>query len=322
MIKEISQKQKKEFIVIGSSIIALILILVGIFFWAKSASGEEQEAIKEAQIQIEQEIVNPFEDVRLSARSAIIKDVTTGKILYEKNPDEILALASLTKVVTAVTALDILEEDALIQIHQSDLSVGNDSGLIAGSYFRLKDILKMMLVASSNSGAMAVATNAGEKIAPTPEDAMSSFVARMNSTASKIGMEKSSFKNPSGLDENNETVASAKGSARDISRLFEYVLKNHQEILESTREDTLRIRTKDGYEHRIVNTNTIVGELPNIIGSKTGYTDLAGGNLAVVIDPGLNTPVVIVVLGSSKEGRFKDVERLSNATLDYLLLKK
>lgn len=307
---------------IASVTISLVLILVGIFFWARSANGEEKEVSEETQLQTEQEIVNPFEDVRLSARSAIIKDVVTGKILYEKNPDEIHPLASLTKVLTAVTALDILEEDSLVQVHQSDLSVGNDSGLVVGSYFRLKDILKLMLVASSNSAAMAVATNAGEKIAPTPSESMNYFMDKMNATASKIGMEKSTFNNPSGLDENNETVASAKGSARDVSRLFEYVLKNHQEILESTREDHLRIRTKEGYEHNIINTNSIVGELPNIIGSKTGYTDLAGGNLAVVIDPGLNTPVVIVVLGSSKKGRFKDVERLSNATLDYLLLKK
>ena len=83
----------------------------------------------------------------------------------------------------------------------------------------------------------------------------------------------------------------------------------------------LTVRSKEGFEHHLRNTNQIVNSLPNIVGSKTGFTEVAGGNLAVVIDPALNTPVVIVVLGSSKDGRFKDVERLTNATLDYLTLQ-
>ncbi|MFA7193987.1 MAG: D-alanyl-D-alanine carboxypeptidase [Candidatus Paceibacterota bacterium] len=321
MIQEILKKQKKEFIIIGSSVAGLVLILVISFVWAKSANGEiekEEEVVPAPVV----EVVNPFEEVRLTARAAIIKEVATGKILYEKNPDEALPLASLTKVVTAITALDILSEDDLVRVHSSDLVSGNDSGFVIGSYFRLKDMLNVSLVSSSNGAAQAIAVAGGEKIALAPGEALISFVDRMNAVASRIGMEKTNFKNPTGLDEENETVASATGSARDISRLFEYVLKNEPQIFEATREDYVVIKSREGYEHKVINTNKIVGDLPNIIGSKTGYTDLAGGNLAVVIDPGLNTPVVIVVLGSSKEGRFKDVERLSKATLDYFLLKQ
>ncbi len=320
MIKNILRNQRKEFVIIGLSVTFLVLILLSVFFWARSVNGKEKEAelIKAEQ----QALVNPFEDVRLSAHSAIVKEISTGKILYEKNADEVLPFASLTKVLTSVTALDILAVDDLVRISPMALQYGNDSSFVPGSYFKLEDITKVALVASSNTAARSIAIAAGEKIAQPSEDALATFIGKMNVMASKIGMEKSEFKNPTGLDEKNETEAGAVGSARDMSRLFEYTLKTHQEVLESTREDYFSVRSREGYEHRVVNTNNIVGELPNIIGSKTGFTDIAGGNLAVVIDPGLNTPVVIVVLGSSKEGRFKDVERLSNATLDYFLLKQ
>lgn len=318
MIEEIKRLQKKEIIIISGSILALILILLGIFLWAKSANGEE----KEPEVIPQEEVPNPFIDVRLSARSAIVKEVATGKILYEKNPDEVLPFASLTKVMTAMTALQILSPEDVVTVSPEAIQYANDSALSAGSYFSLKDMLKVALVASSNTAARSIAISAGKKIATETQSPLEAFVARMNSTSRDIGMEKSSFKNPTGLDEKNETEAGASGSARDMARLFENVLKNHQEILDATMENSVLVRSKEGYEHRVFNTNNIVGELPNVIGSKTGYTDIAGGNLAVVIDPGLNTPVIIVVLGSSKDGRFKDVERLSNATLDYFLLKQ
>lgn len=321
MIQEILKNQRKEVIIAGSIVVALLLALVGIFFWAKSANGEVKPV---EEVVPEQVIINPFEDVRLSGQAAIVKEVATGKILYEKNPDEVLPLASLTKVLTAVTALETMTDEELVQISSASLQYGNDAAFVQGSYFRLKDILKVMLVSSSNTAATVIATAVGEnpKVATPELTSLESFVSRMNTVAGNIGMENSSFKNPTGLDENNETVASNFGSARDIARLFEYTLKNYQEILESTQETSLTVHSREGYAHKAVNTNNIVGNLPNIIGSKTGYTDIAGGNLAVAIDPGLNTPVIIVVLGSSKDGRFKDVERLSNATLDYFLLKQ
>jgi D-alanyl-D-alanine carboxypeptidase len=104
---------------------------------------------------------------------------------------------------------------------------------------------------------------------------------------------------------------------KDIATLFEYVLKYEPELFEATTDDTATVISTNGINHNIENTNEIINELPNVIASKTGFTDVAGGNLAVIIDPGLNRPVVIVVMGSSKDGRFKDVERLSSATLEY-----
>lgn len=322
MMEQIRKKQIKELIIIGSVVIGLLAILIFAFILAKNANGES-EVVKENEEKTQTaSSTNPFDDVRLSARAAYVKDIRSGKVLYQKNPDEALPLASLTKVMTSLTAIEILEDESLVQIPASALMAGNDAAFIAGENFRLQDILNVTLVASSNSAARALALAGGSTLAVGASGPLESFVDKMNAIASKVGMEKTSFKNPTGLDEKDETEAGAVGSARDISKLFEYVLENYPEMLEATREDYLLIKSKEGFEHRVVNTNEIVGSLPNIVGSKTGYTDIAGGNLAVVIDPGLNTPVVIVVLGSSKEGRFKDVERLSNATLDYFLINK
>lgn len=321
MMEQIKQKQIKEILLISFVLIGLLAILVTAFILAKNANSAEKTENEQVQ-QTTASSTDPFEDIKISGRSAIVKDLSSGKVLYQKEPDLQLPLASLTKVMTTVTALEILNEEDLIKITNESLSVGNDSSFVSGEHFRLKDIIKIILVSSSNSGANALAYAGGEKIKDNTSTALESFVDKMNSTASKIGMEKTSFKNPTGLDEDNETKASAFGSARDVSKLFEYVFDKNLEIFDSTKEDFLLIKSKEGFEHKIINTNEILGKLPNIIGSKTGYTDIAGGNLAVVIDPALNTPVIIVVLGSSKDGRFKDVERLSNATLDYFLINK
>jgi D-alanyl-D-alanine carboxypeptidase (penicillin-binding protein 5/6) len=115
--------------------------------------------------------------------------------------------------------------------------------------------------------------------------------------------------NPTGLDISAEE-AGAYGTARDVSFLLEYIVKNHPAILEPTKSNkTLLYNTVGGF-HEAKNTNNIVNQIPNLIGSKTGYTDLAGGNLTVVLDIGFNHPVIITVLGSTIDGRFSDVSKL------------
>jgi D-alanyl-D-alanine carboxypeptidase len=76
--------------------------------------------------------------------------------------------------------------------------------------------------------------------------------------------------------------------------------------------------SEDGFIHTAENTNKQVYSFPGLLGSKTGYTDYAGGNLAVVFDAGLNHPIAVVVLGSSLDGRFTDVRKLVDATAEYM----
>jgi len=94
------------------------------------------------------------------------------------------------------------------------------------------------------------------------------------------------------------------------------VLKNDPGLMESTARSQV---TESSYStiHTGKNTDTIVDDIPGILASKTGYTNLAGGNLAIAFNVGINHPVVIVVLDSTYNGRFTDVERLAQATLSY-----
>ena len=94
---------------------------------------------------------------------------------------------------------------------------------------------------------------------------------------------------------------------------MDYLVKKHPSLLEVTRYDSLKINSRN-----FKNTNKLIEHLPGIIGSKTGFSDLARGNLAVVFDMGLEHPVIIVALGSSEEGRFEDIEKLYNETIKYL----
>jgi D-alanyl-D-alanine carboxypeptidase (penicillin-binding protein 5/6) len=135
----------------------------------------------------------------------------------------------------------------------------------------------------------------------------------MNAKAEEIGLSQSYFVNPTGLDVDGTTGGSY-GSARDMAFLMEYILLKHPEILAGTNESTSKIYDQEGALFRAVNTNGVTDHISGLIGSKTGFTGLAGGNLVIAYDAGLNHPIVVVVLDSTLEGRFSDVMTLIKET--------
>jgi D-alanyl-D-alanine carboxypeptidase (penicillin-binding protein 5/6) len=249
-----------------------------------------------------------FDDVTLQARSAIVVDLTTGETLYERNATTPLPLASITKLVTAVTAAESVKDRqaTIATISAADLATEGEYGFVQGESLPLQELIDAMLVVSSNDAAMAVARTAGGTV--------SAFVKDMGSVAVRADMRDSTFSNPSGLDVDLRT-AGAYGSAKDVAALLRYGLERYPDVLAASRKSSV---TVGPYAHRFSNTNDIVGDLAGILVSKTGYTDLAGGNLAVAFDAGLNRPVAIVVLGSTQEGRFADVAKLASSTYAYL----
>jgi len=125
------------------------------------------------------------------------------------------------------------------------------------------------------------------------------------------------FINPTGLD-TNKTISGGYGSARDAAKLLEYAVINMPDIIESTRHTAINFESLSDINHRATNTNSSIDTLPGLIASKTGYTDLAGGNLVIAFDAGINRPIIISVLGSTQSGRFEDIEKLVNASLKSL----
>lgn len=261
---------------------------------------------------------DPFENVQIQGSAAYVFDVESGRVLYEKNKDIVRALASITKIMTALVAVETIEdEQEVISISRADLAQEGFSGLVEDEKWHFKDLLDFTLMSSSNDGASAIAASAGEVLlrssssstAYTPKDA---FMEQMNKRAQEIGMTQTTFYNESGLDVNTE-IGGGRGTAEDIAKLFAYVLKEKPDLLFSTRSARTSYLSLSDLEHSAENTNQTVEQVSGLIGSKTGYTDLAGGNLAIAFDSSIGSPVIVVVLGSSREARFSDVAILSQA---------
>jgi D-alanyl-D-alanine carboxypeptidase len=247
-----------------------------------------------------------FENLHLDAKAVYVYDLSNNKELYSKNANQTLPLASLSKIMTAVTASELANDPkTIVTIDPESLKELGDNNLYEWEQWELSRILQFMLVVSSNDAATAVANSLGGK---------ESFVREMNAKAQKLSFNSLRFTNPSGLDETDNTAGSY-GSAVDVAHLLGYAAKTIRSIIEPTRYATFQATSMTGFYHSVPNTDTIIGGIPGFIAGKTGYTNLAGGNLAIIFDAGFQHPVVIVVLGSTFDGRFTDVRSLVDASI-------
>lgn len=249
-----------------------------------------------------------FDGVKLNARSAFVWDVRDQRVLFNKNGDEKLPLASVTKLMTALVAYELLDDNAKVDISAAAIRADGDSGFKAGEEFDVQELTDLVLIASSNDGAEALGARAGGTLTDTNYDRQT-FVDAMNIRAEELGLKETHFENTTGLDL-SQTEAGAYGSARDMAFLMEYIVTNHPNLIALTTSDFTTVNNTAGEYHLAKNTNEIVSEIDGLIGSKTGYTELAGGNLVIAFDAGLNHPIVVSVLGSTREGRFDDVLEL------------
>lgn len=247
---------------------------------------------------------NAFAETSLEAKSAFVWDVTAQRVLFNKNADDVRPLASITKLMTALVSYELLDPEDRVSITDSALRVEGDSGLLEGERFTMENLVDLTLISSSNDGATALGARAGQAI-DAHEDPNAIFVHAMNIKAKELGMTKTHFKNATGLDI-SATEAGAYGSARDIALLMEYVVTHITDAVALTTLDLTTVHNQSGDAHTTKNTNTHTEDIEGLIASKTGYTTLSGGNLVVAVNVGLNHPIVVVVLGSSQEGRFRD----------------
>ena len=257
----------------------------------------------------------PFEGVTLTAKAAYVWDINTQKALFKKEESKQLPLASVTKLMTALVAHEILDESETIRIDELSIKQDGFSGLSEGETFDRLSLTDLVLISSSNDGAFALAAAAGNAL--LPNSGATSFVTAMNVRAEEIGLLETYFKNPTGLDI-SETEGGAYGSARDVAFLMEYILRNEPDILTYTKEEEAQVYNQAGTLHDAENTNYFVDQIPGLIGSKTGYTDLAGGNLVIAFNAGLDRPIVVVVLGSTQHDRFTDTLKLVEEAREYV----
>lgn len=245
------------------------------------------------------------EDLTLNAKSSILIEASTGKILYEKNKDERYAPASMTKMMSLVIIMDNiyngnLRLDEMIKTSKNASGMGGSQIFLKeGEEMSVDDMLKGITIGSANDATVALA----ERIAGSEE----AFVKIMNEYAKKLGLKNTHFKNCTGLDENDHY-----SSAYDMSVIARELVK-HEKILNYSSIYETYLRSDTDNKFWLVNTNKLVRFYKGVDGLKTGYTDTAGYCLTATINKD-NMRVIAVVMGEdSSTTRNSEVSGL----LDY-----
>lgn len=199
--------------------------------------------------------------VEVSASSAILMDMDSGRVLYEQNADARMLIASTTKILTALVAIrDGNLADTVKVSREAAYTEGSSMYLKEGEELTLETLLYGLLLCSGNDAAVAVAEHVGGSV--------QGFVERMNETALDLGMEHSSFANPNGLDDENHY-----STARDMALLARAAMGNETLVrIASTRTASIGGRT-------MTNHNKLLNMMDGCLGLKTGYTRAAGRTL-------------------------------------------
>jgi D-alanyl-D-alanine carboxypeptidase (penicillin-binding protein 5/6) len=253
--------------------------------------------------------------LQIGAKAFYAYDINEKKVLFAKDEHESLPLASIAKLMTALVISENLPASTTITVNQADVAKRYDAGDIDlrwGEKWSLKDLLDYSLITSSNDGIAAIVRTLDANLAST-----TTTIDLMNAEAKKLGLADTLFINTTGLDVDSR-LAGAYSSARDTAMLLETILMHDEDLLSETTKISATFISASGIMHKAMNTDTLLGTIPGTIASKTGLTDLAGGNLAVIFDAGVNHPIAVVVLGSSEEGRFVDTEKLVDLSLQKI----
>ena len=285
----------------------MVVILGGLIFKTEPSNLINEASLPNPTLNTDKKepvVPQKIDNVSVHAAAAYVWDVKEQRALYSKNAEEALPLASITKLMTTLLAHELISDKETATVSASAIKQEGSSGLSVGEQLEAGKLRELALVSSSNDAAYALGANVGALLGD--QNPTAQFVRGMNIRAEELHLTSLKFKNTTGLDL-SLTEPGAVGSAKDVSFLMEYIITNYPKLIEPTQQTAARIYNTAGAYHDISNTNEAIPEIPNMIGSKTGYTDLAGGNLTIAFDAGLNRPVIVTVLGSTRDDRFSDV---------------
>ena len=199
------------------------------------------------------------EALEVSATAAVLMDADMGQVLYEKNGDRQMLIASTTKIMTALVVLEHAAPDDVITVTPDHMAEGSSMYLRAGETVRVEELLYGLLLCSGNDAALALTECAG---------GLTPFVALMNEKAAALGMARTSFANPNGLDADGHY-----STARDMAVLAAAAVENPTfRRICSSRSVTIGQRTME-------NHNRLLRQMEGCVGLKTGYTQAAGRTL-------------------------------------------
>jgi D-alanyl-D-alanine carboxypeptidase len=296
--------------------IMAVLFLVAVFYIQSINKEIVLGAAKEVEIAAYEESIKPFLNLALEAKAFAIYDADQNNFVYKKNAEAVMPLASLAKVMSAIVVLEHAPADKIFEISKESLDQEADHGLLLGEKWHRDELLKFALFVSSNDAIHELALETGRIIDPASTDPIKTFVDELNSRAQDFGFKSFQFNNESGLDI-SDTENGAYANARDMAKLFGFAVKTYPEIFGATTTKIASISSLDKM-HNIDNTNTIVENIPAILGSKTGFTAISGGNLVVATSPESGKTRVVVVMGSTYDARFTDMRTLTGAVVESL----
>ena len=226
--------------------------------------------------------------------SAFVKNLDTDEILFDFNASKRWAIASLTKLMTTIVVLEKIGENKEIIFSEKAIATAGEAGNFKiNDIFKSDDLIKAMLLVSSNDAATALAEVINEK----------EFVKIMNEKAEELKMTETIFLNNSGLSFLNQSTAD------DLVKLIDYINNRHPEIFEISRLKEIVINEiKTGKPKKLVNVNQFAGNA-DFLGGKSGYLESAGRNLISLFSKN-NQPIIVVILGA--EDAYKETENLLN----------
>ena len=237
------------------------------------------------------------EEPDIKAKSAIVFDAEKNKVLYEKEIDRILPIASLTKIMTALIVLENIELDEITTISKEAVGAYGEIGnLVVKEKISIVNLLHVLLMESSNDAAIALAEAVEEKT-------NKSFVSLMNEKVDKMGLTSTRFSDPSGFNSTNIST---------VNEIVEIVKHSFDQsiIWQILKTPEIDLFSDDGeIKHHWVNTDELLNRLPDVIGGKTGYTTEAEGCLILVVEIS-SKKIISVILGAQE--RFLETEELIN----------
>ena len=246
----------------------------------------------------------PLGEDAITSKAAILVDAATGTVLFEKNADEALPVASITKVMTLLLIFAALDAGRFslndtVTVSQYAAGMGGSQVLLdAGGNYLTSDLIKSIIVASANDASVAMA----EYLYGTEE----SFVAKMNERAKQLGMENTLFTNCNGLPNADEGM-----SARDVATMSRELIR-HDTYFQYSKIWLDEITHEGGRVTMLTNTNKLIRNYDGCDGIKTGFTNAAGFCLSASAQKGDTRMIAVVLGGADSKTRFAEAEKLLN----------
>ena len=233
----------------------------------------------------------------ISSRRYIVIDAETGEVFAERDADDEVAIASLTKIYTTIEALELAPLNTEITTDESDLfdSSSTTMGFGPGESFTMEQLLYGMMLPSGNDAAHAIAHSLGAREGDSPEEAVDRFVALMNERLQNMGLTETNLVNPHGLG-----VPGHHSSAHDLAAFSMYAIKY------PTFLDLISTKTYDANGYELSNTNKMLNQFDGLIGGKTGYDDDAGYCLVQVAQRDGSTMISVTLDGVAPDVWYED----------------